>query len=83
MSKYVHRRIEIEPERFWGKPVRGVCTLSRCFAFSDKYPHVHTIHSHQAIVLKIGDWIIPEEDGVHFYPCKPDIFEKIYELVEG
>jgi hypothetical protein len=28
----------------------------------------------------IGDWIIK---GVHgeFYPCKPDIFEKTYELV--
>ena len=29
----------------------------------------------------IGDWIIKGVQG-EFYPCKPDIFEKTYELVE-
>jgi hypothetical protein len=29
----------------------------------------------------IGDWIIKGTSG-EFYPCKPDIFEKIYEEVE-
>ena len=28
-----------------------------------------------------GDWIIRGVNG-EFYPCKPDIFEKTYELVE-
>ena len=28
-----------------------------------------------------GDWIIKGIKG-EFYPCKPDIFEKIYERVE-
>ncbi len=28
-----------------------------------------------------GDWIIKGVNG-EFYPCKPDIFEKTYELVE-
>lgn len=28
-----------------------------------------------------GDWIIEGING-EFYPCKPDIFEKTYELVE-
>jgi hypothetical protein len=28
----------------------------------------------------IGDWIIKGVQG-EFYPCKPDIFEKTYELV--
>lgn len=28
-----------------------------------------------------GDWIIKGVSG-EFYPCKPDIFEKTYELVE-
>lgn len=33
------------------------------------------------ITAKAGDWIIR---GVHgeYYPCKPDIFEKTYELAE-
>lgn len=29
-----------------------------------------------------GDWIIKGVNG-EFYPCKPDIFEKTYEPVEG
>jgi len=32
--------------------------------------------------VSIGDYIIKGVDG-EFYPCKPDIFEKTYELVEG
>jgi len=30
---------------------------------------------------KIGDWIIKGVNG-EFYPCKPDIFEKTYEIAE-
>lgn len=29
-----------------------------------------------------GDWIIKGVNG-EFYPCKPDIFEKTYEIVES
>lgn len=29
-----------------------------------------------------GDWIIKGVKG-EFYPCKPDIFEQTYEIVEG
>lgn len=28
-----------------------------------------------------GDWIITDGNGEH-YPCKPEIFDKTYELVE-
>lgn len=31
-------------------------------------------------IAKHGDWIIKGVNG-EFYPCKPDIFEKTYELV--
>ena len=37
----------------------------------DLSPYVVTIHD-QRCYLTPGDWIIPEPDGVHFYPCKPD-----------
>jgi len=33
------------------------------------------------MLTKIGDYIIKGVDG-EFYPCKSDIFEKTYELVE-
>lgn len=41
---------------------------------------VTTIHGQETYV-KVGDWIIQEPDGKHYYPCKPDIFEATYELV--
>ena len=33
------------------------------------------------MTANIGDWIIKGVNG-EFYPCKPDIFEKTYELVD-
>lgn len=32
------------------------------------------------MVASMGDWIIQGVNG-EFYPCKPDIFEKTYEVV--
>lgn len=46
------------------------------------YAWVETIHKDQRVQIVDGDWVIPEPDGIHFYPCKPDIFEKTYEPVE-
>lgn len=42
---------------------------------------VVTIHG-QKTRVDIDDWVVSEPDGEHFYPCKPDIFEATYELVE-
>ena len=33
------------------------------------------------MTASVGDWIIKGVNG-EFYPCKPDIFEKTYELVD-
>ena len=33
------------------------------------------------MIASKGDWIIKGVNG-EFYPCKPDIFEKTYEIVE-
>ena len=40
-----------------------------------------TIHGDEAIA-RFGDWLVKEPDGIHCYPCKPDIFEATYEPVE-
>lgn len=42
---------------------------------------VTTIHGQETEVA-IGDWVIQEPDGKHYYPCKPDIFEATYEEVK-
>ena len=34
------------------------------------------------MTVNVGDWIIKGIKG-EFYPCKPDIFEQTYELVEN
>ena len=41
--------------------------------------HIDTLEG--IMEAKIGDWIIKGING-EFYPCKPDIFEKTYELVK-
>ena len=52
------------------------------------YIHEVVMHGRQIKTLEgvmtanIGDFIIKGVNG-EFYPCKPDIFEKTYEIVEG
>jgi len=84
MGKFRKKPVVIEAEQYLerGKFVTGMCTSTACFVSVNNIPHVHTIHNNQMVNLEIGDYIIPEPDGVHFYPCKPDIFEKTYEPVE-
>lgn len=84
MKKYRKKPVVIEAEQFhegyWRRghiDPKGVC---RCID-GDSKPHVHTIHDDQVVILADGDWIIPEPDGKHYYPCKPDIFAATYEEV--
>ncbi len=82
-TKFRKKQIVIEAVQYveYGKLVQGMCNSSRCFASGNMQPHVHTIHDNQMVLLEIGDWVIPEPDGKHFHPCKPDIFEATYEAV--
>lgn len=41
---------------------------------------VKTIHGQTTVVVP-GDYIIMEPDGIHYYPCKQEIFEKTHDLV--
>jgi hypothetical protein len=97
MAKYRKKPVVIEAEQFrnprpWPKEglpaVRGVCL---CSVLTDGQvidelgrgrPHVHTIHKGQVCFLEDGDWVLPEPDGFHFYPCKPAIFETTHERIE-
>lgn len=83
VKKYRKKPIIIEAEQYveYGKLVRGICNSMSCHSSGNDQPHVHTIHDNQMVLLEVGDWIIPEPDGKHFYPCKPGIFEATYEEV--
>ena len=81
--KYRKKPVVIEAVQYteYGKLVKGMCNSISCFTAGNNEPHVHTIHNGQTVNLEIGDYIIPEPDGEHFYPCKPDIFEATYSIV--
>lgn len=76
---------EIQAEQWFpGKEVSGVTEI--VYANPDgtvvgksKFGSCITIHNQEAIVSP-GDWVITEPDGIHHYPCKPDIFAKKYRL---
>lgn len=84
MAKYRKKPIVVEAEQWF--PARGfsnpnaLCYKLMC-SNEEPCPHVHTIHKGQTVSLEIGDWVIAEPDGIHFYPCKPDIFTETYELI--
>jgi hypothetical protein len=74
MARYRSRPAEIEADQWFpGKAVRGV-------EWDGMRPFVTTIHG-QRSYLDPGDWVADEGDGVHFYPIKPDKFEKRWESV--
>ena len=76
MPKFRKIPVEIEAVQFDGvnDPI-GVWRRDE-----DLTPYVVTIHG-QRCYIQAGDWIVPEPDGVHFYPVKPDIFTATYEPV--
>jgi hypothetical protein len=72
----------IEAEQYFpGKETPGVTLLPSPSPFEESFPVVTTMYNH---VLRIepGDWIIKESDGIHYYPCKPEIFDKLYERLQ-
>lgn len=79
--KFRKKPVTIEAEQWTSNKnhVEGICPMPE---HSQSDAHVHTIHNNQIVFVEDGDWIIPEPDGIHFYPCKPDIFESTYERVK-
>lgn len=79
MAKYRKRPVVVEATQWRGatfENVPGVHPATR----SEK-AYVITIHGQKAY-LEYGDWVITEMDGLHYYPCKPDIFDATYEPAE-
>jgi len=93
MAKYRRKQVTNDIEAFQFNPlaqhkkelpkgVQGVPSPgSDNWAYLGCEFFVTTIHGHLTPIVA-GDWIITEPDGIHHYPCKPDIFEATYEKVE-
>lgn len=76
----------LDPILFDNEPYPKGLSMSSANVYSNERRIVHwfgtvvTIHG-QKTKVTIGDWILAEPDGEHFYPCKPNIFEHTYEPV--
>jgi len=88
MSKIRVRKkpIEIEVEQFfYDKPqIDGVFYPPTSDDGKTYIGDAYVITAHdQRVYLQNGDWVFPEPDGVHFYPCKDAIFKSAYEVIES
>lgn len=63
--------VQIDAEQYRvGQPLPRGAMRTR-----DDGAYVITMHGNTC-PLKDGDWVIAEDDGVHFYPCDAVIFAK-------
>lgn len=81
IKEYRKKPLIIKAEQYikYGNLVKGMCNSQSCFSSGNKEPHVHTIHNNQIVNLEIGDYVLPEPDGIHYYPVKEQIFLDTYE----
>lgn len=72
--KYRKKPVIVEANQF---TKLGCCVLGVDTEENGRH-YVTTIHGDRITVVE-GDWIIQEPDGIHYYPCKADIFAATYE----
>ena len=86
MGKYRKKPVVIEAEQFTDENKNQAFNFVRCNCSPtrdvDDNPSLTIQTLEGDMVASLGDWIIKCVKG-EFYPCKPDIFEATYELVEG
>ncbi|ACQ54175.1 hypothetical protein HYI19_07535 [Clostridium botulinum] len=81
MVKYRKKPVVVEAIQYTGKNITEVHNFVRKHLFRDIDGNVSIQTLEGTMKATPGDWIIKGVNG-EFYPCKPDIFEKTYELVE-
>jgi hypothetical protein len=90
MARFKRRPTFIEAEQFrvgGGHVIpAGVCVKTDCGVQQGlggpPRPHVHTMHANQVVILADGDWVVPESDGVHFYPVNDEVMRQTYERLD-
>lgn len=83
--KYIKKPIVIDAIKWTGNNLQEIesfavdSTKSDIEEGKETYLYIHTLEGF--LKASIGDMIIKGIKG-EFYPCKPDIFEATYEVVE-
>ena len=82
--KYRKKPVVIEAEQFTHENKNRAFNFITCNAFPDwdenECPIIKIQTLEGIMIASIGDWIIKGIKG-EFYPCKHDIFEATYEVV--
>lgn len=93
MAKYRKKPVVIEAVRWTGKNLIDIQSFiegHRVASDSVYWDRYEDMVNENGLIIKtleglmkasIGDYIIKGVQG-EFYPCKPDIFEQTYEIVE-
>lgn len=83
--KFRKKPVEIEAVQWNGNNFEEVCELqgvgdgnrSLSYGTGDDFLEISTLEG--VMKANIGDWVIKGVSG-ELYPCKPDIFEKTYDV---
>ena len=81
MKKYVKKPIVIEAVQYNGNNVQEILNFCGGTAVVGMLNEITIITLEGPLHVSDGDFIIKGVEG-EFYPCKPDIFEKTYDVVE-
>ncbi|MCR4367800.1 MULTISPECIES: hypothetical protein [Bacillus amyloliquefaciens group] len=88
MTKYRKKPIEVEAFQFGYEPIpkwfKDVCKLFGYTTYSDEQ-YIDTLLIHypkNSVKIYRGEYVIKGIEG-EVYSCKPDIFKKTYDVVEG
>ena len=81
--KYRKKPVVIEAVQYTGNNYDKICDFvgKRLDKYDSELSHIiiETLEGNH--IASVGDYIIKGVQG-EFYPCKPDIFEQTYEVVE-
>ena len=88
MGKFRKKPVEIEAIQFDGSNMNQSRLNSwldgdaiNWFFDGNQYASFNIITPEGVMEASVGDWIIQGIKG-EFYPCKPDIFDSTYEIVD-
>jgi hypothetical protein len=82
MPKFQAKPVIIEAEQFHATDLPLPFQASGAVSFDGDSFYVETMHNRQKCILENGDWVVPEPNGVNFYPIKDSVFQTKYDKID-
>ena len=80
IATYIKKPVKIDACQWTGDNVEEIKEFVEPIAEYEQVILIHTLEGDMK--ANVGDYIIKGVKG-EFYPCKPDIFEETYNIVEN